>query len=466
MSTDHVLERAAKHAMNFLDGLPNRPVETTTEHFDLRAALGKSLPETSTPPEVVIDELVRDVEGALLGSAGGRFFGWVIGGSLPAALAADWLTSTWDQNAALYACGPAAAVVEEVSGEWLKQLLGIPQSASFGFVTGCQMAHVTALAAARHKLLGDRQWNIEENGLFGAPRLRVLTSPHRHESLIRAVRLLGIGSAAIAYVPCDENFRMRMPDLSRLLAQSPQTPTVVWLQAGDLNAGTYDPFDEACDLAHDYGAWVHVDGAFGLWAAVSDHYRHLLSGADKADSWATDGHKWLNVPFDSGIVFVAHPEAHRASLSTTAGYLVEAGDSARDQIHWNPEWSRRARGFAIYAALRSLGRRGVADLVDRCCAYAHQLVMGIGALPGAEVLIEPRVNQGLVRFLSVDGNHDMCTDRIIERVRMKGVAWFGGTNWNGQRAMRVSVCNWRTSDEDIARTIDSVREVLCEYAGE
>ena len=460
MSTYNVFERTTRHAIDFLESLPTRPVAAQATAAELRQALDKPLTDSGVPPEVVIDELVHDVDRGLLASAGGRFFGWVIGGGLPAAVAADWLTSAWDQNATIYACGPAAAVVEEITGQWLKELLGLPADASFAFVTGCQMAHVTALAAARHRLLASQGWNVEERGLPGAPPIRVLTSSQRHESLIRAVRLLGMGSECIQYVPSDEHSRIRVDALAEILGRSPDAPTVVWLQAGDLNTGTFDPFNQACDIAHTHGAWVHIDGAFGLWVAASDQYRHLLEGVEKADSWATDGHKWLNVPFDSGMVFVAHPDAHRASLSTTASYLVTADDAARDQINWTPEWSRRSRGFAVYAALRSLGRQGVAQLIERCCAHAHRLVTEIGTLPGAEVLAEPQVNQGLVRFLSVDGDHDRRTDEVIENIRSKGVAWFGGTTWNGMRAMRVSVCNWRTKDDDVTQTIDSVRKII------
>ncbi len=460
MSDFPALDRAVRHAQAFLDGLDDRPVAVSATLAELRAALDKELTDAGIAPEQVIDELARDADAGLLGSTSGRFFGWVIGGALPAALAADWLASTWDQNGATYAVSPAASVVEEVAGKWLKSLLGLPPGASFAFVTGCQMAHVTALAAARHKLLADRGRDVTRQGLAGAQPLRILTSSLRHESLDRAVSLLGLGLDNIEYVAVNGTGRMSVSALAEALAREPGRPTVVCLMAGDLNAGRFDAFAEICPLARQHRAWVHVDGAFGLWAGASEHYRHLLRGAELADSWATDAHKWLNVPFDSGIVFVADPQAHLASLTTRAGYFVAAPDTARDEIDWNPEWSRRSRGFVLYATLRSLGRRGVAELVDRCCRITRELVEGIDAMDGAEKMAEPVINQGLVRFLSPEGNHDARTDEIIERVRASGEAWFGGTDWNGKRVMRISVCNWRTTGNDVARALHAIGRAL------
>ncbi len=462
MDETTLLKRTTHHALAYLESLDHRPICPTSTPAELRAALAKPLPQTGVPAEQVIDDLVRDVAGGVLGSASGRFFGWVIGGALPAALAADWLTSTWDQNAAIYACGPAEAIVEEVCGQWLKQLLGIPESASFALVTGCQMAHTTALAAARHKLLADRGWDVEHRGLVGASPIRVLTTATRHESLIRAVRLLGIGDAAIEFIGCDDDGRMRLAELENALRRFPAAPTIVCLQAGDIHTGVFDRFAESCEIAHACGAWVHVDGAFGLWVTTSPRLRHLLHGVEAADSWATDGHKWLNVPFDSGFAFVSRPEPHRAAMSQAASYRIKVGDT-RDQLDWNPEWSRRGRGFAVYAAIRALGRAGIAELVERCCEHAYRLVTEIGSLPGAEVVVTPQINQGLVRFLSEDGNHDRRTDEIIERIQTKGVTWFGGTTWRNKRVMRVSVCNWRTSASDVDRAVESVRNVLADF---
>ncbi len=407
----------------------------------------------------MIDGLAAAVEGGLLGSSAGRFFGWVIGGALPVAIAADWMATAWDQNAASYALSPAEAVVEDVCGEWLKQLLGLPAAASFALVTGCQMAHVTALAAARHHLLRARGIDVERAGLCGAPPVRVLVSEHRHESLVRAVRLLGFGADSMRPVGCAASGAMLMDALAAALAEDQHAPTIVCLQAGELNTGAYDPFAPACDLAHAAGAWVHVDGAFGLWAAVSERRRDLLRGVERADSWATDGHKWLNLPYDCGFAFVADPEPHRAAFAQATSYAVLVDDTRR-QMNWNPEWSRRGRGFAAYAAIQALGRSGIAAMVDRCCDLAAAMVDGLASLPGVEVLARPVINQALVRFVSPDGLHDARTDAVIRAIQDTGIAWFGGATWRGQRAMRISVCNWRTDAEDVRMTLDAVRRVL------
>src|SRR5262245_43504479 len=463
MDAKSLLDTAARHAARYLQVRDSRPIAATASLAELRSRLAKPLPEAPAASQQVIDELVRDTEGGILGSTSGRFFGWVTGGTLPVALAADWLTSAWDQNGASNLTAPAEAVIEEVCGDWAKQLLGLPASASFAFVTGSQMAHATAFASARHKLLGDRGWDVEEKGLAGAPQIRVLTTENRHESIIRAVRFLGIGSNAIVTVPTDNQGRMNTGELERALRAATDAPTIVSLQAGDLNTGIFDPFAEACRIAHQHHAWVHVDGAFGLWVATSLTYRHLLEGAEEADSWATDGHKWLNLPFDSGFVFVADPSAHRAAFAQSASYSVPT-EQLRNQKDWNPEWSRRGRGFTAYAAIRALGRSGIAAIVERCCAHAARLVAGIGDLAGAEVVARPIINQGLVRFLARDGRHDRQTDAVIRRIQADGVAWFGGVTWRGMRVMRVSVCNWATTDRDIDASIAAVRQAIADTA--
>jgi glutamate/tyrosine decarboxylase-like PLP-dependent enzyme len=459
MQDDLPLERAFRHAQLFLDELSERRVCATASIDELRSRLGRPIGDDGVPHGQVIDELAADVREGLLSSAGGRFFGWVIGGALPAAVAADWLTAVWDQNAAAPACSPASAVVEEVCGKWLRELLGIPSTASFGFVTGCQAAHTTALAAARYRLLKAGGWDVECRGLSGAPAIRLITSEGRHESLIRSVRILGLGTDAVESVSCEPSGSISLSALEGALARKPVQPTILCLKAGDFNTGAFDPFHDAIDLARGANAWVHVDGAFGLWAAASDRYRDLLKGADKADSWATDGHKWLNVPFDSGLVFVADPVAHSAALTQATSYSIPI-EGIRNPMDWNLEWSRRARGYPIYAALRALGRRGIEDLVNRCCEYAAQLVSEIGELNGAEVLAYPIINQGLIRFRGRAGDHDATTDHVIERIQRQGLAWFGGTTWRGQRAMRVSVCNWRTTKEDVHVAVRAVRQAL------
>ncbi len=458
------LHLAVRAALSYLEKLDQASVATTVDLQTLRKRLGKPLSDEGASPENVFNELVRDTEGGLIASAGGRFFGWVIGGSVPAALAADWISSAWDQNASLHATAPAAAVVEEVVGQWLKEILGLPAYASFALVTGCQMAHITCLAAARHALLSRSGWDVEERGLFGAPPIRILSSGMRHGTFERAIRLLGFGKSQVKILDCDSQDRLRPDALENGLRGGNETPTIVLLQAGDINIGAYDPFEELIRIARRQNAWVHVDGAFGLWAAASPKYRHLVKGVEQADSWATDGHKWLNVPYDCGYAFVADSDAHLKSMTHRAPYLVhEAG--ARDEMDWNPEWSRRARGFPTYAALRQLGRNGVNDIVESCCKHAHSIVMGIGRLPGAEVVWEPVINQGLVRFLdpspaATEEDHDRRTDKIIAAINATGEAFFGGTTWRGRRAMRVSVCNWMTSEEDVRRTIRAASKVL------
>src|SRR5215213_4675543 len=458
------LERALAHALDHLGRIDDAPVAATVSLDELRARLGRPLEETGVDAARVIDELVAGCAGGILGSTGGRFFGWVIGGATPAALAADWLTSAWDQNAASVSTGPAEAVLEEICAVWLKELLGLPPTASFALVTGSQMGHVTCLAAARNALLARTGWDVERDGLAGAPRLRILSGNQRHGSIERAVRLLGLGSASVVDLPTDEDGRWRAEVLDGALRRDPDVATSVILQAGGLNIGGLDAFMELIPLAHTSGAWVHVDGAFGLWAAASPQYRHYLAGVERADSWVTDGHKWLNVPYDCGYAFVADPVPHHAAFGHRASYIVRAAD-ARDPSEWTPEWSRRGRGVATYAALRELGCAGVAQLIERTCHHAHTLASRIGALPGTELVFEPRLNQGLVRFLdgrpgATECAHDRRTDAVMARILETGEAFFSGSTWRGKRCMRISVCNWRTNDTDVERAVAAVRHVL------
>jgi glutamate/tyrosine decarboxylase-like PLP-dependent enzyme len=464
--TTHTLRAAADAAIAYLEGIDQRPIAPTASAATLRARLDLPLEDHATPPDRVVSELVKAVEGGIMGSTGARFFGWVIGGALPASLAADWLTSTWDNIATLYAASPAASVVEDVAAGWLKELLGLPAHASFAIVTGCQSAHLTCLAAARHALLARLGWDVEVQGLYGAPPIRILTSGQKHGSFERAMRLVGMGTGHIHRLRSNDRDELELTALEEALAADAYAPTIVLLQAGDINIGAYDDFAALIPLAKKYSAWVHVDGAFGLWAATSPRYRHLLRGCEAADSWATDGHKWLNTPYDCGYAFVADPESHRAAMSHRAPYLTHATDQ-RDQMEWSPEWSRRARGFSTYAALRELGRTGVADLVDRCCHHAHTLTMAIGKLPGAELLWEPVINQGLVRFpdpraSATPEDHDRHTTETIAAINATGEAFFSGTTWRGRAAMRVSVSNWRTTEDDVRRTVDAVAGVLAQ----
>jgi glutamate/tyrosine decarboxylase-like PLP-dependent enzyme len=457
------LELALNAALSYLQDLPTTPVAAQVDAQLLRSRLQKTLTHEGVAPDRVIEELIADVDGGLNASAGGRFFAWVIGGSLPAALAADWLTSAWDQNAAQFQSGPAAAVVEEVAGAWLKEFFGLPIEASFAIVTGCQMAHVTCLAAARHRLLVQRGWDVEEKGLYGAPAIRVITSDAHHGSLERAVKLLGMGLEHIVSVPTSNDGRLSNNGLQKAL-DAGDAPAIVLLQAGDVNTGVFDSFETLIPVAKRHGAWVHVDGAFGLWAAASPAHRHFTNGVNQADSWVSDGHKLLNVPFDSGFAFIRDAESHRAAMFQPVPY-IGVTERVRDPFVWNPEWSRRARGFSTYAALRELGRDGISSLVERCCKHAHAIVMGIAQLEGAELLWEPTFNQGLVRFLdprpgAAQKDHDRRTDAVIDAIVNHGEAFFGGTTWRGQRAMRVSVCNWQTNESDVERTIRAVKECL------
>lgn len=463
------LARVTDLALDYLATLDTASVATTTPLAELRRRFAAPLDDQGTDPVRVVEELAAGVEGGILGTAGGRFYGWVIGAGLPAAVGADWLTTIWDQNAGLYACGPAAAVVEEVVGGWLKELLGVPAEASFSLVTGCQMAHATCLAAARHALLARHGVDVNRDGLAGAPPIRVLTSDAVHGTTTRALKLLGIGTAAMRVLPSDVGSRLPPEALAAALAEEPGRPTIVVLQAGDVNCGAFDPFPALIPLAHAAGAWVHVDGAMGLWAHATPRLRHLLRGAEAADSWASDGHKWLNVPYDCGYAFVAHPDAHRGAMSHRASYLAHA-DDVRDQLDWTPEHSRRARGFATWAALRELGRSGVAALVEDCSRHAHAIVTRIGALPGARVLAETVINQGLVRFLdpapgATDADHDRRTDAVMAGINATGEAYFTGTTWRGMRCMRVSVSSWRTSDRDVDRAVAAAAAVLAAPAG-
>ncbi|MGC2028894.1 MAG: pyridoxal-dependent decarboxylase [Steroidobacteraceae bacterium] len=458
------LEVAAAQAMSYLSNLNEGPVGARADAAMLRTRIAKPLSRYGLPAELVISELAADVNGGLHGVASARFFAWVIGGSLPAALGADWLTSAWDQNAHNYGTGPAAAITEEVVGDWLKEIFGLPRQSSFALVTGCQMAHFTCLAAARHALLAKRAWDVEANGMSGASAIRVLSSDQAHGSIERAMSMLGMGTSNMVKLSSDSNGRLEPAALESALAAEPNAPTVVVLQAGDLNIGAFDQFEILIPVAKRYGAWVHIDGAFGLWVAASSSYRHLLAGVDAADSWATDGHKWLNVPYDCGYAFVADPTAHGGSMSHRASYISYSTD-ARDQADWNPEWSRRARGFPSYAAIRQLGIDGISDMIERCCTQARSLVTAIGGLPGAEVVWEPQINQGLVRFLDLNAgasqqDHDRRTDEMIAKINAAGEAFFSGTTWRGRRAMRVSVCNWQTATSDVARTVTNVAQLL------
>ncbi len=453
------LKTAMQHALHYLENVDERSVGPTASLETLRQRLCKDWNDDPMAAESVINDLAKDIEGGLNNSVSARFFAWVMGGSLPSALAADWLTSTWDQNAGLYSVSPASAIIEEAAGPWLKDLFRLPPSSSFALVTGCQMAHTTCLAAARTWLLKQQGWDVERQGMSGAPRIRVFCGA-RHATIDRALHLLGFGDESLTSLPVDARGALDPGALESALHKLDDQPAIVLLQAGDVNTGSFDNFEALIPIARRYGAWTHVDGAFGMWAAASPRFEHLARGLERAHSWATDGHKWLNVPYDCGYAFVAEGEAHRASMSSQASYLTQEG-LARDPMDWNPEFSRRARGFATYAALRELGRSGVRELVERCCDCAAQLVAGLGELEGVKVLRSPIINQGLVTFPDPSGAlSNEWTDKVIAEIAADGTAFFSGTTLNGQRAMRISVCNWQTSGEDVTKTIAGVERVL------
>ena len=421
----------------------------------MRAALG-ALPEDPMPPAAVVSELADAVEPGLVATTGPRYFGFVVGGSLDAAAAADVLAVAWDQPAFNALTSPAAAVVEEVAGDWLKDVLGLPAPASVGFVTGGQGANTVCLAAARHHVLAGAGWDVERGGLAGGPPLRVVAGEERHATVDRSLRLLGIGTGALETVPADDQGRIVVEDLARRLADGPSAPTIVCLQAGNVNSGAFDDFSAAVEVAHRHGAWVHVDGAFGLWAAACPATRALVAGVAEADSWATDGHKWLNVPYDSGYAFCRHAAAHAASMSFTAAYLTGHGEGGlRAPSDFVPESSRRARGFATWAALRQLGRRGVADLVERCCGLARRFADQLSALDGVSVANDVVLNQVLVSLGPPDR-----TDRVIDLVQRSGECWMGATTWHGRRLMRISVSNWSTTEADVDRSVAAIAAAL------
>jgi glutamate/tyrosine decarboxylase-like PLP-dependent enzyme len=447
-----LLVRTAERIADYRTGLPEAVVFPTAAVADVRSAVGGPLPAGPAPADRVVDELVAAVGPALVATAGPRYFGFVVGGALDAATCAELLATGWDQPAFNALTSPAAAVIEEVAGEWLKEVLGLPANASVGFVTGAQGANTVALAAARHHVLNQAGWDVERDGMVGAPPIRVVASEERHATIDRSLRLLGFGASSVEPVAADHNGAIDVASLADVLASGRPGPTIVCLQAGNVNTGACDDLQVGVAAAHDHGAWVHVDGAFGLWAAASTSTRALTAGVEQADSWACDGHKWLNVPYDSGYVFCAHPRSHSGAMSFTAAYLVgQGGGDVRTPSDFVPESSRRARGFATWAALRELGRQGVADLVEQCCRLARRFAAELDALDGVDVVNDVVLNQVLVGF-----GDDARTDRVIEGVQRGGTCWMGGTTWQGRRLMRISVSNWSTTDADVDRSIEAI----------
>jgi len=461
--TAELLQRAYEIATAYLDGVADRRVGSLADYSTLVTQLGGELGDIGDDPRSVIERLARDADPGLVATAGPRYFGFVIGGALPVTVAADWLTTAWDQHAFSFATSPTAAAVEEVVRRWTAQLLGLAPDVSFGLVTGATMANFTCLAAARHATLGAVGWNVEEDGLFGAPPLTIITSEESHATLFASLQMLGLGRSRVARVACDAQGRMRSAELSRLL-ESVSGSFVVCAQAGNVNTGAFDPIDDIADTVHAAGGWLHVDGAFGAWAAASSRFRHLTAGMQKADSVSVDAHKWLNVPYDCGFAFTRHPAAHRAAMTLEASYYVPNPADARANHHFVPESSRRARGFTVYAALRSIGTRGVAELVERCCDLARRMADRLARHPRISIMNDVVLNQVLVRIAPPAGGDERAVDAftatVIDRVQRDGTCWLGGSTWHGMHVMRISVSNWSTTEPDIDRAAESIISAL------
>jgi glutamate/tyrosine decarboxylase-like PLP-dependent enzyme len=446
-----LLADAAARGARYVGEIGDRRVAPLPEDVARLEELGGSLNEAPCDPAEVIAQLDEIGSPATVASTGGRYFGFVTGGALPAAMAANWLAGAWDQNAALVSQSPVAAKLEEIAAGWLLDLLGLPPKSAVGFVTCCTAANFTALAAARHALLARAGWNVEDRGLFGAPEIKVVVGAEVHVSLLKALAMLGFGRTRVTRVPVDGQGRMRADALPEL-----DERTLVCIQAGNVNTGAFDPAEEICNRAHEGRAWVHVDGAFGLWAAAAPERAHLAAGFADADSWATDGHKWLNVPYDSGLAFVREAQHLPAAMSGTSGsaraaYLIQ-GDQ-REPWQFTPEGSRRARGVEIWAALRSLGRRGLAEMIERNCKQAGRFAEGLRAA-GFAILNDVVLNQVLVSFGDAE-----TTRRVIREIQAEGTCWCGGTEWQGKAAMRISVSSWATTDEDVERSIEAIRRI-------
>ncbi len=444
MSTHTLLDSASRRALRYLQEIGDRSVVPDPKAVEALCALVEPLPATPTDPDTVLELLDARCSPATLAMAGRRFFGFVIGGSLPVTLAANWLAGAWDQNTALYRVTPATALLEQVALSWLVDLFGLPEKSGGAFVTGATVANLAALSAARHAVYTQAGWDIEGDGLVGAPPVTVVIGAEAHPSVFKSLGILGLGRNRVVRIPVDGQGRLRADRLPQMSG-----PTIVCAQAGNVNTGAFDPFEEICARAHEAGAWVHVDGAFGLWAAATPGREHLVRGMADADSWATDAHKWLNVPYDSGLAFVRDERALRAAMAITAEYLPTETDE-RNPADYTPELSRRARGVEVWAALRHLGRAGVADLVERTCAHARTFAEGLAAA-GYEILNDVVLNQVLVSF-----GDAATTEAVIADLQRDGTCWCGSTRWQERTAMRISVSSWVTTDEDVRVSLEAM----------
>ncbi|MFJ3913553.1 pyridoxal phosphate-dependent decarboxylase family protein [Streptomyces vinaceus] len=447
------LRRAYEHASRWLASLDGRPVPARASVEEIVGALGAELPDGPSPPSDVVDLLATACEPGLTAFPGGRFYGFVIGGTEPAALAADWLVSAWDQNCVMRAVSPAYAAAEDIAGGWLLDLLGLPGGSAVGFTTGAMMANFTCIAAGRDAVLRRAGRDVARDGLAGGPAVRVLVGEDRHMTVDLALRYLGLGRPEP--VAADGQGRIVPEALRDALASGGRSPTIVVLQAGDIHSGAFDPFAETIRTARASDAWVHVDGAFGLWAAASPRYAHLTAGCAEADSWATDAHKTLNVPYDCGLAIVRDTSALRAAMGKRGDYLIQHDEG--DPTDKVPELSRRGRAFTVWAALRSLGRSGVAELVERLCRHAGAFATGIAGIDGARLVNDVVFTQVCAEFGS-----DERTERVLARLLADGTAWISGSTWRGRRVMRISVSNWSTTDEDVARTLAAIRRACAD----
>ncbi len=458
-ANEPLYHRALEHALAYLRTLPERTTGARATLGELRAAIKRPLADAPVDAVTVLDDLVTATAPGIMSTSGPRFFGFVTGGSYPVSVAADWLTSVWDQPQALYVLSPALSVVEETAAAWLLELLRLPPQASVGFVTGAHTANFTALAAARHEVLRRAGWDVEAYGLQDAPRVDIVLGAQAHVSIYGALRMLGLGAKTVKVVPADEQGRMRAEDLPAVLATC-EGPTIVCAQAGNVNTGAFDPLQAIAHAVAQHDGWLHVDGAFGLWAGASPSLRHHVDGVELADSWATDGHKWLNVPYDSGLVFVKHDAPHRAAMSLTAAYLVRGEGEERHAMDWVPESSRRARAVPVYVTLRALGRAGIAALVDRCCALARRMADTLRRHRSVRILNDVVLNQVLVGLVPDTGDADALIARVVSRVQQEGTCWVGGSSWDGRAAIRISVSNWGTTEADIDRSAEAILRAI------
>lgn len=463
--TRQLLDHTVERALSYLESLPERPVGARSGVAELRESLGGPLSEGGEEAVEVVRRLADAAEPGLVASAGPRYFGFVTGGSLPVALAADWLTSAWDQNAALSVMSPALSAVEETAARWLLDLFGLPETASVGFTTGAQMASFVGLAAARHAVLARSGWEVERRGLHGAPEIRILLAEESHVTVRVALRMLGLGDETPRAVAVDAQGRMR-PEALEAALSSGTGPAIVCSEAGNVNSGAFDPLAEISEICRRQGAWHHVDGAFGLWAAASPRLAPLVSGLAWADSWTTDAHKWLNVPYDCGVAIVADAEAHHAAMTSSASYLIRQEGGERGGFDWVPEASRRGRAVSVWAALAHLGRSGVAAMVEGCCDLAARFAERLGGHDGVEIVNDVVLNQVLVRFLGdAEGDSDRLTDEVTRRLQAEGTCWAGGSTWKGRRVLRLSVSNWSTTEEDIDRSADAILGIWDQVRG-